>query len=232
MLAAMYGHIAIVNFVLNKCGPVDLTPLDAKGVSSLLHAVTLGDVPLVQTLLGVEAVPSTIPEPDYGGRTALVQATFRNDLVIMEELLASGDVDVNAFMPNGMTAAMTAAAKGLAAALRMLLKVPGIRVNMTDTSGYSAFMHAVINNQLSTVFVLAENATTNVNLPDLRGCTPLMQVRDVQKATTNDHMLILKLTKMQFELWWTVVSPSPLPFLPVRCFRHVPPATSTSSSNC
>jgi ankyrin repeat protein len=176
MLAAQHGQLAMVNFLLSR-GGVDVSPLDADGVTALLHAVTLGDTALVQTLLGVENVTVTAAEPDYRGRTSLIQASFKNDLAIMDELLEAGAVDVNACMPNGMTALMTAAARGYGSGVRMLLKAAGIRVNATDARGYTALLHAVVGTQIACSVLLIEHSDVDVNCGDLKGVTPLMHVR-------------------------------------------------------
>ncbi len=84
---------------------------------------------------------------------------------------------MNFSLNNGMTALMTAAAKGAGQATKLLADTPGVKLNTRDLDGFTALMHAVVNGHLVPTVILTMNPGTDVNLPNLAGSTPLMQVR-------------------------------------------------------
>lgn len=170
--AAQDGRLDVVKYLvsLGKCRPNTLSRHD---VTAVLHAVTQGDLEMVQRVLTVDAVDASIP--DATGRSALIQATFKGNVKMMETLLEVGRVDVNHQNSDGMTALMTAASHGLPRATQTLVLSTGVDRNLRDTRGVSALMHAVIHDFLPPVVILLTSPDTDVNLCDRKGSTPLMQ---------------------------------------------------------
>jgi ankyrin repeat protein len=172
--AAKYGKLELVSFLLTLDGILVHTR-DKQGVSTLLHAVTMSDLPMVQRILEVDDVD--VAEADITGRTVLIQAAHRGETKIMAEAIGRGDdVNINGCNEQGMTALMTACAAGQLSAVRMLLEVPGIRVNQKDIHNLSALMHAVLKNKTAVILLLLSRPDVDVNTADLQGSTVFMQV--------------------------------------------------------
>lgn len=131
-LATAGGHAFVVRELLTRGAGVGRDPA---GWSAMATAAFYGSTTVVRELVarGIDVDESTV-----GGMTPLMIACLHGHAATAAELLRLG-ADVNAQNFNGGTSAlMLAASVRQADAVRVLLGVPGIDINLVDAGGRTA----------------------------------------------------------------------------------------------
>ncbi|KAG2006936.1 ankyrin repeat domain-containing protein 50 [Coprinopsis cinerea AmutBmut pab1-1] len=108
------------------------------------------------------------------GWTALMWASYIGDERLVNELLNSPGVDVNAASKTGWTALMLASRHGHSRTVRRLLQAHGINVNAVSDKGWTALMLAAENGHDVVVSQLLQVHGINVNAATSDGWTALM----------------------------------------------------------
>ncbi len=99
------------------------------------------------------------------GRTALMDSIAIGDYNKYKELLAQGNIDINARDNKGQTV-LHYAATGFGAQLKELLKLyPNAEINARDNEGYTPIMRAAANNSKRSIAYLAEVGADSSILP-------------------------------------------------------------------
>lgn len=119
---------------------------------ALVAETARGNIDEVKSLLAKGANPQA---KSSDGTTALMYAAQHDFIDIVEALLKRGAF-VNTRNDQGRTALMGAAQFGAVDVIRMLLAAPGIKVDLTSTSGDTAFLWACGHNQAEAVKTLVE----------------------------------------------------------------------------
>ncbi|CAN9253185.1 unnamed protein product [Alternaria alternata] len=140
--AAEHGNIRIIELLFLAARPEGTLP--HVWFTPLLYAVCHERKDVVQALLSTDVDVNgrggyNIPL-DLGLKTALTAAAQGGDQEIVELLLNTGKVDVNAQDGHGESAIMMAAKQGREDIVELLLKCEGIDVNAQDANGDTTLM--------------------------------------------------------------------------------------------
>lgn len=95
----------------------------------------------------------------------------------LSQAWSRGEIDINAFNPNGYSALMLAAKHGNAEIIRVLATFfPTIDINKQDKNGNTALMHAIIAGKLEIVSLLSRYfvQTIDVNIRNWSGQSALI----------------------------------------------------------
>lgn len=159
----MQGHNCTTALLIKTPG-VGINFNGRDDTTMLAYAVAGSNVPIAQMLLDTARI-----EPNSGGwgKTPLIIASEEGDETMVEVLLQSSKVDVNAIDREGKTALWYAVKNGYEDTVRMLLKEDKARassdmLNMAAMRGYVAG-----------VKLLLEHGQVDVNWRDENGNTPL-----------------------------------------------------------
>jgi ankyrin repeat protein len=165
LLAARANHVlAVVALIKAKA---DVTRLDPKGRSILGVAADNGMRELVAAILSCGVKPDLTDKPV----TALVRASRRGDVEIMQLLLKAG-ADPNRISAYGNSSSLTdAASAGHLKAVHLLIEA-GADVSQPAGNGQCALHHAANRSDLEMLHLLL-GAGANVNAQDYWGWTPL-----------------------------------------------------------
>lgn len=104
----------------------------------------------------------------------LIRQCKLGNLLKVNQILESGNVDPNVKSPNGVTALMVACIHGHIKIIKRLFKCPKIDVNIQDTKGLTAFAHSWQIKNLEMVQLFLDNIDVDVNRSDNYGYTVLM----------------------------------------------------------
>jgi len=135
-----------------------------------------------------------INNPDGTGLTPLITAVMLQQKEMLDFLISKG-ADVNLPVNSdegGILTPLMAAAKGAGprdtgkAILKSLLKAKGIKLDITNDSGWTALYHAA-NAGFTAGAELLLKAGADINLPDLQGRAPLMAAITAVSYTQNEH---------------------------------------------
>jgi len=90
-------------------------------------------------------------------------------------ILSNPELNINWAHPGytNWTALHNAASSGMPEFVKLLLRHPGVDVNLLDTEGKTPFLHAANNSQETTLLLLLQDVRVDVNRPDPNGATPL-----------------------------------------------------------
>jgi ankyrin repeat protein len=116
------------------------------------------------------------------GNTALIIAVDKNNLQIVQLLIAKG-ADINIKNNNGYTALIFAVGKNNLQIVQLLI-AHGADVNIKNNNGYTALIFAIAKNNLLIATLLLENGA-NINIQNTKGATILIN------AIINKHLEIL-----------------------------------------
>ncbi len=152
----------------------DVNAQDNSGTSVLMHAVgsmaNYGNPALVPILVEKGA---KINYRDPNGNTVLQHAAYTvNNLEFIENLLKHG-ADPRIKNNGGATPLMAAASTSDARTVKLFLDL-GLPVEEEDEQGFTAFMHASMNNGDPEVFKILLKAGAEVDKRNAGGVTPLM----------------------------------------------------------
>eukprot|EP00941_MAST-03F_sp_MAST-3F-sp1_P002665 g2665.t1 len=152
--AAKKGHASVISFVLNKIDGLDIEAADDCGRSALTLASAEGHVEAVGLLLSHGADPCN---RDEMLRVPLHHASEKGHLRVVEALLGSNDIDVNAKDRYNRTPLHLAAAKGRPNVVTLLLDA-GARHEAKDKDGRTP-LHAAARQNIN-------KSANNLNLDD------------------------------------------------------------------
>ncbi|KAK1241917.1 hypothetical protein MKX07_007740 [Trichoderma sp. CBMAI-0711] len=127
----------------------DLNAVNGDGNTRLIQAARDGDLGIVKMLLRDEN--KTTAEDD---QRAFLAAADGGHVDVLEWLLATFHIDMNATDAMGSTALHLAASKGYITAVRLLLKTGGVDINKKDRSDYTALGRALTTRNQNVVEVL------------------------------------------------------------------------------
>ncbi len=105
---------------------------------------------------------------------ALIEASYKNNIEVVELLLANKTINVNLQNKNGYTAVIYASRNGNIEIVKLLLKVEAINVNLQNKSGYTALILASWNGYIEVVKLLLNIEIININIQDNTGQTALV----------------------------------------------------------
>lgn len=187
--ACKYGDLEVVQ---TYAAAADFAPntLDAKGFAGLHYAAWCGHEDIVTFLLDDERTdPAVLSLHGYSP----LHLAARDGHAGVVQALCARTAGVNAwYPPQGMTALMHAAREGHAEAAAALLAVPGIRVNLPNVEGDTAWHLACLPNpgqavdeRVKIIKPLAASPGIDVNTRNLRGETGFM----VAVKTNNYEMV-------------------------------------------
>lgn len=185
-MAVLHGTAEIVSNLLQTPG-LDVNSTDPDGNTALLAAVDKEKLAIVKLLL---AHPTTdVAKANVLGETAIFRAVERNAFDILKEINNSlpkhPDVGINQQVnENGFTALIYAILKKRFSLAQILLRFPGIDVNLQNTvSKRTALMWAlylsidmgvIYKDVNGVVQALLHRPETNMNLRDANGDTALL----------------------------------------------------------
>jgi|GEM_PF-2253562 len=121
------------------------------------------------------------------GETALRLAVVNNDIATVRFLIDKG-ANPNVQNRGGLTPLSRASGQGYNAILKLLLKMPGIDVDLQDNEGNTPLRLATVNNQTESVKLLLEKSA-NPDIQNNDGNTPL--IRAVAQGYTEITKLLL-----------------------------------------
>lgn len=141
-----------------------------KGVDNpeLLKATSYGDSAKTEKLLNEKANPNI---QDAKGFTPLIHAAINGDANSIQILLAHG-ANPNIQTKAGYTPLMLAIEHHKPAAINLLVNDKNIDLDLQDSNGYTALMHAIADGQKDTVATLLQNGADK-NLVNNRNETAL-----------------------------------------------------------
>ncbi|KAF1786616.1 Ankyrin repeat-containing domain [Phytophthora cactorum] len=154
--AAWRGHLAVVQYLVEKCG-VDVNAADSDGVTALMEAASTGMVEVIGYL--VNQCNVDVNTPTRAGNTVLIKAASAGNIEVVRYLAAECSADVNVASKNGMTTLMKASSRG----------------NIQGAAAYGA---------IDVIWYLAEKCGADVNVTTMDGETALMKAakKDVNVA--------------------------------------------------
>ncbi len=129
----------------------------------LIRAAAVGALDQVKTLLQKKAA---INAQDEYGYTPLIEATYENKIEVLKELLRHGS-NVNIKDKHGRTALFWAVNQGNLEAVTLLMKIPGIQVNIQENrEGLTPLMRAVYLRHKEIVKELLKDPYVDFTLKD------------------------------------------------------------------
>jgi ankyrin repeat protein len=145
---------------------VILIPLNRKQLFVMAAQYRHGSIVKVMLVCGTD-----VDSQDEDGRTALMAASWRNDVQTVEVLL-NRNAQVDLKDKNGSTALMKATSPGRKTIARMLLN-KGADVNIQDNYGLNALMWAVQNEDEEIISLLLKESP-DIDAENCTGLTALM----------------------------------------------------------
>ena len=104
----------------------------------------------------------------FNGTCLMVAATFDHDRVV-ELLLSTPGIQVNAKSKGGMTALHIACRSGSLASLALILSSPGVQLNERDNEGCTPIMRAIESCQTEAVLEMAAVPQVCLDVRDSQG---------------------------------------------------------------
>lgn len=168
MLAASYGHVHIVRFLLTN-PKVNVNIQNEFGETALLLAAQEGHQNIIKILMQVDGI--NIMACDKQGNTALATAAFFGHETIVKFLLQFPGADINNALIN--SAAGISSNSTRLNLIKHIVTIPGININAQN--GYGTALIGAINwGDLETVKFLLDVPGINIDAKDKRGETALI----------------------------------------------------------
>lgn len=189
LCAANLGHLEIVKILLGD-PRVDPVCRDARGWNALHYAAEDGNVQLIDLLLSDGRI--NVNAHNHHGSTALHLAAKAGHVGAVNRLLMASTGHINEKNKKGRTALWNATIEGYDQVASRLLLEEDVDVNCTGTSDSmdlsTSLHHAVKARNLALVHQLLAKSTTDPNVPDGYGRTPLWWA-----AAVGDLLLVMSL---------------------------------------
>ncbi|KAG8355593.1 hypothetical protein FVEN_g6498 [Fusarium venenatum] len=181
------GRVNEVEFLLSN--GANLGVKDTAGFTALHYAVLSDQEKVLNAVLSRRSVEDMIDEPDTRGNSALLIATMRGNVSMIQNLTNRG-ASLQYTDSNALTALHHVASLGLNVALEYLV-ARSMAINQRDSRGYTVVHHAVCssNTNADTISLLAEGGA-NLEACDDQGLTPLMWAVHLGKVSHTRELLI------------------------------------------
>jgi ankyrin repeat protein len=167
--ACREGNLRNVSFLLDR--GMTIGTVDHDSLTPLHHAVLRQSKEIVELLASRNTGSRFLDRPDKNGCTALILATRKLNLIIVQTLLQHGS-SCEFKDRKGMTAVHYAANLGFREALQaFILKVKDI--NLTDNMNNTAVHHGVLGGRANIVRFLAERKA-DLEVLNAEGCSALI----------------------------------------------------------
>ncbi|RYP21591.1 hypothetical protein DL767_009231 [Monosporascus sp. MG133] len=164
--AAWRGHVKVVELLL-RTGKANANTQDDIGATPLYYAIC-GDHQAVVDLLEGAGVDSAAIRS-----TVLFSAAKMGQKSVVEQLLASGKVDVNLKDNDGRTPLSQAAGNGHEAIVKLLLATGKADIDTKDNYGWTPLWYAAKNGHEAIVKLLLATGKADIDSKDNDGRTPL-----------------------------------------------------------
>ena len=139
----------------------------AEQQNNLWEKCSWGRVEEVREALAAGADPNTRGGPfNY---TCLMAAARRNHSGVVELLLSTQGIQVNAKDEHGSTALHWACGFGSLASLALIVKSPGVQLNERDNEGWTPIMRAIQSRQTRSVLQMAAVPQVCLDVRDSQG---------------------------------------------------------------
>lgn len=166
-----YLGLTDILYDLHEDGLYDINAKDTFYGNTAIVTACQWDYPnTVKTLLELGADPGIA---NYSGSTALDQAIESNSLGAMKTLVTrQGYKSYQDWLHNGATDPLHTAASsghGSCQAVRLLLTMDQVDVNVEDAEGRSAFLASIASGNIATAALLAKHRKTDVLVRDFKG---------------------------------------------------------------
>jgi ankyrin repeat protein len=158
------GHFEIVKFLIKN--GANINAKDNKGNTALLCGCTKGHLDIVKMIR--EYASSDSKEMN----DCLIFASYSGNKELINFLINSYNVNINAFEEHGKTALMVATMSGNSEIIRILLD-HGASININDKTRRNALMLSVQAGNLELAELLIQKGA-DVNNKDYKGISPLM----------------------------------------------------------
>ncbi|KAJ1713278.1 hypothetical protein NYO67_4564 [Aspergillus flavus] len=189
LCAADLGHLGIVKILLGD-SRVDPVCRDARGWTALHYAAENGNVQTIDLLLSDGRID--VNAQNHHGSTALHLAAKAGHVGAVKRLLMASTVHISVKNEKGRTALWNATRQGHDQVASRLLLEEDVEVNCTGTSDSTdrstSLHHAVKARNLALVHQLLAKSTTDPNVSDWYGRTPLWWA-----AAVGDLLLVMSL---------------------------------------
>lgn len=154
---------------------IDLSVVNANGLSSLMYSVSKNDTEIVKKLFNhiknySEDVKKKLSEElTEMNETLLIIASKNNNYDIFEQIYPTLNLNVNHCDYNGYTALYYAISNSNNNIFQKLINDPNIDVNKQDLTGTSLLMHAYVKHHTDFFYQLINHKNININLQDHKG---------------------------------------------------------------
>ena len=176
-LAALYGHMVIVVYLIEECG-CDPHSEDNRGRNVVHLAADGGDLDLIIYLIekhGCDPNHKTKPfNRAASGRVALHSASFQGNLEIIKYLVAQCKCDPAVKDEDGVTPLACAAQEGKLETVRFLTLECGVDPNTQDLTGRTPLHYSCLKGRSEVARYLVEEAKVDTNLLDNNGEPPVI----------------------------------------------------------
>jgi hypothetical protein len=184
--ASLYGHIEVVQLLLEQDGVNPQQMTTDNGTSAFFCACHGGHGDVAQLLLSLGGVDVNQARTDVGA-TPLYTACFDGHIEVVGILLACEGIAINqACTDDGATPLYVACDNGHTEVVEMLLKCEGIAVNQACTDNDDTSLHAAADNGHLAVAQQLVVFGADMTPTDDAGTTPL------QDATNQEHPALVE----------------------------------------
>ncbi|VZI15851.1 unnamed protein product [Fusarium fujikuroi] len=167
--ASREGNLRNVTFLLDR--GMTIGTADHEGLTPLHHAVLRQSREVVELIASRNTGSRFLDRPDKNGCTALILATRKVNIALVQILLRHGS-SCEIKDRKGMTAIHHAASLGFREALQILL--PKVKdINLADKMGNTAIHHGVLGGKANIVRFLAERKA-DLEVLNVEGCSALI----------------------------------------------------------
>lgn len=172
MCAAHSGDTTTLEALLN-CKNIEVNARNYCGHNAFITAILSAQTKAVEILIGVKDLDIHAKTPVHED-TSLCLAAKYGFYEIVQLLIATQRIDINAASNKGVTALMRAAKHGHVSVIQLLLTVPDLQINARDGNGDTALIIAARANHIDVVQLLITANGVEINSPDQMNNTILM----------------------------------------------------------
>jgi len=186
-LAALQGHVAIVEYVLETEGITAKDSTDIHGRTALMLAINEGHQAIIDALMKSKHYKEEDEKrSDVDGWDLAFYAATAGSKDLLQ-LLLSRDYDLNTTDVDNCTILHYATSNGHIEIVRMLAEQYDIDMDSRDNHGCTCLHLAASNGQLEIMLLLLKHL--NVNETDTNGCTPLHYAASCGQLAVVEYLL-------------------------------------------